>query len=131
MVAALALGIWAAVAGKHRWTAPLSFIGAMIIGGLAARAGFEVALVEPMVIAGTLCLVILALARMNTPSWGAALLAGAFGASHGYAHMAEFASQSTSASLAYAFGALAVTALVATTGLLIARAMRLSPGSTR
>lgn len=111
LAAAMALGVWAILSSRSaRFAAPASFMAAMVAGGLFAYLGGAVAFVEPAILVGTLALIGLAVTRIKTPVWAGALLAGAFGAPHGYAHMAELSATTGAAN--YALGVIGMTLIV-------------------
>jgi urease accessory protein len=90
LLAMLAVGLWAALAGRPAlWLWPAAFLAAMLAGFLLAPAGVVLPFVEPMILASVIGLGILAaLAFRPHPALGAALVA-LFGLFHGHAHGAE------------------------------------------
>ncbi|MTH34159.1 urease accessory protein [Paracoccus limosus] len=91
VLAMLAVGLWAATATDRRgiWALPLSFMAAMVLGGVLGAAGVQLPAVEPMILASSVILG-LAVALALRPSLGVALpVVAAFGVMHGHAHGAE------------------------------------------
>lgn len=91
VLAMLAVGLWAATATDRRgiWALPLSFMAAMVLGGILGAAGVQLPAVEPMILASSVILG-LAVALALRPSLGVALpVVAAFGVMHGHAHGAE------------------------------------------
>ncbi len=90
VLAMVAVGLWAALAGgRALWAMPLTFMAAMLAGGLAGAAGLPLPGVEPMILASIIALGVAAALALK-PSLIAALPAIAvFGIAHGHAHGAE------------------------------------------
>lgn len=132
LLAMVAVGAWAAVAGDaRRWAWPLCFVAAMavgaLLGGSHALPGTEVLIALSVVVLGA------ALAARWRPALalGGAAIAG-FGLVHGWAHGAEAAG---GPGLGYLAGMLAATALLHGVGLALAQrattlpALRLAGGA--
>ncbi|NHZ87719.1 urease accessory protein UreJ [Massilia sp. CCM 8733] len=90
MLAAVAVGIWAAqLGGRARWLLPLSFIALLAAGGMMGMAGVGIAALESAIIASVLVLGLsIAFKVKLMPALGA-LMVGAFAVVHGLAHGAE------------------------------------------
>ena len=90
VLAMLAVGLWAAQAGGRAvWAAPLTFVAAMLAGGLSGAAGLPFPAVEPVILASVVILGA-AVALALRPSLAVALpVLAVFGAAHGWAHGAE------------------------------------------
>ena len=119
LAAMLAVGLWSAVAtDRGHWRWPLAFVAMMAVGALAARAGFALPLVEPM-IAGSLVVLGLALvALVRTPTVVGAAVVAFFALFHGAAHGAEAPAAPFPV---YLMGVLAATALLHAAGIVIGR----------
>lgn len=116
MLAMIAVGLWAAqIGGRALWAVPASFVGVMVLGGLAATAGWALPLVETGILLSVLLLGLLIAFAIRPPVWAGALLVGAFALFHGYAHGAEMPHGASS--LAYAAGFVMVTAALHVAGM--------------
>lgn len=92
LLAMIAVGLLAArVVGRRRWLLPASFVGFMLLGGLAGLAGFtiEIAAIEWVIAASVLVFGAMILGLPRVPVVASALIIAAFAAFHGYAHSAE------------------------------------------
>ena len=118
LAAMLAVGLWSGLALRRAWQAPLAFVLLMLLGAVAARAGLELPLQEPMIAASVLCLGLLAALRLRLAPLLAAALVGGFAFFHGLAHGAEL-----DGDLAL-LGLLLATALLHGAGLLLGLALR-------
>ena len=115
IAAMVTVGLWAAVAGGHcRWAWPLTFVAAMVGGGIAARHGIALPAVEPAISASVIVLGLAVASGLRVPLAAGALLIGAFAVFHGAAHGAE-APRSDFAG--YAAGFAVSTALLHAVGL--------------
>ena len=120
VLAMLAVGLWAATATDRRgiWALPLSFMAAMVLGGILGAAGVQLPAVEPMILASSVILG-LAVALALRPSLGVALpVVAAFGVMHGHAHGAE---GPASGLAAYAAGFLLATGALHLAGIGLGR----------
>ncbi|CAJ0729767.1 MULTISPECIES: HupE/UreJ family protein [Ralstonia] len=120
LLAMVAVGVWSALASRSvrdaLW-APVAFVALMILGALLGAGGVAVPMAEPMIAASLLVFGLLIAARAQLPTWGGALLCGAFALFHGYAHGTEFPA-GAQAMFPYFVGGFAVaTALLHTTGI--------------
>lgn len=90
ILAMLAVGLWAAQqGGRARWGLPLAFVGMMVAGSLLALGGATLPAIEPMIAVSVLALGFLVSLSARVPLAAGALLVGAFGMWHGYAHGLE------------------------------------------
>jgi urease accessory protein len=114
MLAMLASGLLGAlIGGKARWLVPLTFIAAMLAGGALGASGFELALLEAMIVASVVVLAgLAAFGRSLRLSRLLPLVAG-FAFFHGFAHGAEMPADVSG--VAYALGFVAATVLLHTT----------------
>lgn len=120
LLAMVAVGVWSALASRSvrdaLW-APVAFVALMILGALLGAGGVAVPMAEPMIAASLLVFGLLIAARAQLPTWGGALLCGAFALFHGYAHGTEFPA-GAQAMFPYFVGGFAVaTALLHTAGI--------------
>lgn len=120
VLAMIAVGLWAAqIGGRALWAVPSAFVGAMIVGFLAALAGLPLPYVEPMILASIMALgLVVALALRPLP--GVAMGAVAvFALFHGHAHGGELGQAQA---LQFGAGFAIATALLHAAGLAIAYA---------
>lgn len=90
LLAMLAVGLWAAMlGGRAVWALPISFVTAMLAGGVMGLSGFPLPGVEPMILASVVLLGVAAALALRLPMGWAALGVAAFGFFHGHAHGAE------------------------------------------
>jgi urease accessory protein len=91
LLALTAVGFLAARSGRRAtWLLPLTFVSAMILGGiLGIAAGVGIPLVEPGIAASVLVLGILIAAPVRVPIVPGVWLVGLFALFHGYAHGEE------------------------------------------
>jgi urease accessory protein len=125
ILAMLAIGLWAVVAGgRALWVWPLAFVAMILAGFAAAILGFQVPLVEPAIAASIVVLGLLIALAVTAPVWLGAVIAGLFALFHGHAHGTEALTVGVDL-VAYASGfALATAALHAVglgAGLLLGR----------
>ncbi len=123
LLAMIAVGLLAVrVGGRGLWLVPGAFLGAMLVGGLAAGAGWMLPGVELGIVASVVVLGAMIASASVAPVWLAAGIVAAFALFHGHAHGSEMAAGGTLAS--YALGFLLATAVLHLTG--IAAAMGLA-----
>ena len=114
----MAIGLWAGyVGGNARWAWPLAFVGFAGFGALAGYAGVEIQALEILVAASVVTLGFLLFAGMQISALSGALISGAAGFVHGYAHGVEMPSD-VGVALFFA-GFLLATALLHGVGLLV------------
>ncbi|AUH63376.1 HupE/UreJ family protein [Paracoccus zhejiangensis] len=107
LLAMLALGLLAAQAGgRALWLLPVTFVGAMLAGGVAGAAGIGFPAVEPVILASVIILGALVGFALRLPLTAMAAMAAVFGFAHGWAHGAE---GPTSGLAIYALGFAAAT----------------------
>ncbi|WP_112873629.1 HupE/UreJ family protein [Paracoccus endophyticus] len=120
VLAMVALGLLAAQAGgRALWLLPAAFVGAMLAGFAAGRAGVPFSGVEPVILASVIVLGALVAVAVRMPLGAMAAMAAVFGQAHGWAHGAEGPAQGL---LSYAFGLAMATALLHGAGILAGRA---------
>ncbi len=113
LLALLAVGLWAAQqGGRAAWGLPAAFLATMAAGFALALAGVSLPAVEPVAAASVLVLGLAVGSAVRAPLAGA-LLVGAFGLWHGYAHGGELAAGAAGPALA---GMLAASATVQALG---------------
>lgn len=123
LLAMLAVGVLAARSeGRGIWLIPAAFLGAMLVGSLAAAAGLPLPGVEAGIVASVVVLGLLIVARpAAVRGWGTAAVS-LFAFFHGHAHAAEMAAGSSL--VPYAAGFLLSTALLHLAGALAAIALK-------
>jgi urease accessory protein len=90
VLAMVALGLLAAqLAGRSLWALPVSFVGAMLAGGVLGAAGMPFPAVEPMILASTFILGVLVALAVRLPVTALVPLVAVFGLAHGWAHGTE------------------------------------------
>lgn len=90
VLAMVAVGLWAAImGGRALWALPVSFVGAMLAGGLLGAAGVPLPGVEPMILASIILFGVVAALALRPPVAAAMALVALFGIFHGHAHGAE------------------------------------------
>src|ERR1043165_4808188 len=88
----IAVGLWAALKGDRAlWVWPVTFVGAMLIGGAFGMARVPLPYVEPAILASVVALGILVMLAVDLAISAGALVIGAFAVFHGYAHGTEVA----------------------------------------
>lgn len=90
VLAMVAVGLLAAqVGGRALWATPVSFLAAMVTGGMIGLAGLPFPAVEPMILASILLLGVMVALAVRLPMVAMVPLVAVFGAAHGWAHGAE------------------------------------------
>ncbi len=91
VLAMIGVGVWSALAmpANRVLLAPIAFVVAMLAGATAGIAGVSFAAVEAGMAISVVAMGLLIVSRLRLPGAAAALLIGAFGVMHGYAHGAE------------------------------------------
>ena len=111
VLAMLASGLLGAmIGGRARWLVPLTFIAAMVAGGALGASGFELPLVETMVLASVVVLAGLAAFGRSLALSRLLPLIGGFALFHGFAHGSEM--PASVSALGYAVGFVGATALL-------------------
>lgn len=90
LLAMLAVGLWAALAGgRALWAYPAAFLAAMAAGGLVGIGGPEVAVMEPAILASVVVLGAATALALRLPILVSVAMLAVFGLAHGYAHGVE------------------------------------------
>lgn len=90
LLAMIAVGLWAAQqGGRALWAVPAAFVGAMVLGGLAAWTGGTLSQVETGIALSVLVLGLLVATRRQWVAPAGMALAAGFALFHGYAHGLE------------------------------------------
>jgi len=122
LLAMVAVGLWAAqLGGRALWLVPLGFVGALLLGGLAAFSGPALPIVEPGIAGSLLVLGGLIALRQSLPPWLGGLVVGLFALCHGHAHGSEL--PAGAAPLLYVLGFVAATALLHLAGIGLGRGL--------
>jgi urease accessory protein len=118
IAAMVAVGLWAAqLGGRALWTAPLSFMAAMSVGGVIGATGFPVSFIEPGIVASLLVLGLLVAAAVRLPVVMSSVLVGLFAVFHGCAHGVEM--PVTASGLTYGIGFLFATGMLHGCGIVL------------
>lgn len=118
MLAMVAVGLWASQqGGRSLWAIPLSFVCAMIFGGILGVMGVGLPFVEPGIAASVLVLGLLVAFAVRMPLFACGLLVGVFAILHGHAHGTEM--PETVAGLSYGIGFVLSTLMLHGLGILI------------
>lgn len=109
LCAMLAVGLWAVqTGGRSAWVLPLSFVGAMALGGVLPALGIVLPFFEQGIVLSVLLFGLLIAAAVRLPPWQGGAMAGLFALCHGYAHGAEM--PAATSGVGYALGFLLATA---------------------
>ena len=120
MLAAIAVGIWAAVSGGSRARSVIAvFLGMLSLGAVAGFAGASLELVEPVIALSVITLGVLIALRASLPRLVAPAVAGGFALFHGYAHAEGLTLMAGSAW--YLMGLLMATSVLLATGVALGR----------
>ncbi|MFN3641498.1 MAG: HupE/UreJ family protein [Gemmobacter sp.] len=130
LLAMVAVGLWAALAGRRAvWAYPAAFVAAMLAGGLIGAGAGAIAAVEPAILASVIALGAATALALRLPLGVAVAALAVFGLAHGHAHGVEgpggaaYAAGFVLATAALHAGGLALgLALARLRGLLLARA---------
>ncbi|GAA5662748.1 hypothetical protein Brsp07_01221 [Brucella sp. NBRC 14130] len=115
ILAMVAVGLWASMLGGRALIAvPLSFVGVMLLGFVAALGGVPIPYVEPVILASVIVLGLLVAVAFRASTPAAALIVGFFAFFHGYAHGGEIGG---AAFLSYGAGFALATALLHAAGI--------------
>ncbi|QOV91922.1 HupE/UreJ family protein [Humisphaera borealis] len=143
VLAMLAVGLIAARASyqtseterRQRWLLPLSFLIAMIVGGVVALVGgpAQPSIVEHLIAASVIIFGLLLVAAGAFPTSTALYMVPAFAFFHGYAHMQEGVSLGGRGPIGYAMGMIIATLMLLGAGIALGTLMRArtSSGETR
>lgn len=89
-LAMVAVGLWAAMmGGRALWALPLSFVGAMLVGGFLGAVATPMPGVEPMILVSIVLLGGAIALALRLPLWAAMVVVAVFGVFHGHAHGTE------------------------------------------
>lgn len=120
LLAMLAVGLWAAQQkGAARWALPLTFVAAMLAGGLLGFAGHALPLLENGIAGSVLALGLLVALAARPPLATALGLTALFALGHGVAHGLEL--PALASPWGYAAGFIAATAALHGLGYRLAR----------
>lgn len=116
VLAMVAVGLLAAqMGGRARWMLPVSFLTAMIAGGVLAMMGVALPYVEPAILASVVVLGVMIAAAFRMPMGAAAAIVALLAVSHGHAHGSEM--PESASGLMYAVGFVIATACLHAAGL--------------
>jgi urease accessory protein len=119
ILAMLAVGLWAAqLSGVALWLLPLSFVGAMLLGGVLGMIGITMPFVEQSILISDLVLGAVVLIAIRLPLIVSVGIVGTLAIFHGYAHGVEMPKGASG--LEYAAGFVCSTALLHLAGLSLA-----------
>lgn len=130
LLAMFAVGLWAAQCGRRRlWLIPLSFIGAMLLGGILGVTGAYMPGAELAIAISVLALGVLVATKTRfTPSLSMAVV-GLFALFHGYAHGHEM--PVAASALPFSIGFILATALLHGVGILAGLGFQRRPNILR
>jgi urease accessory protein len=118
LVAMVAVGLWGAqLRAPAIWLLPITFPLVMAVGGFLGVIGMPLPGVDVGVALSGVVLGVLVATAARTPLWIAAVVVGAFGLMHGYAHGA--AMPLSGSPIAFGAGFVVATGLLHLTGILI------------
>ncbi|PTX01948.1 HupE/UreJ family protein [Pararhodobacter aggregans] len=121
VLAMLAVGLMAAQAGgRALWALPVTFVGAMLAGGLLGFAGVALPAVEPAILASIIILGALVALATRLPLAALVPMVALFGLAHGWAHGAEGPAQGLAV---YAAGFALATAALHVAGIAMGRTL--------
>jgi urease accessory protein len=111
LLAMLAVGLWAAQqGGRALWAVPMSFVLAMVLGGVLASAGMALPYVETGIAVSVLMLGLLLVWQQRLPLALGVSLVAVFALFHGFAHGLEMPLAATP--LLYGLGFVLATSLL-------------------
>lgn len=115
ILAMVAVGLWASMLGGRALViVPVSFVGVMLLGFVAALSGVSLPYVEPVILASVIVLGLFVAMAFHASTLTAALIVGFFAFFHGYAHGGEIGG---AAFLSYGAGFALATALLHAAGI--------------
>lgn len=125
LLAMFTAGLWAAQQKRQaRWLLPVTFIGAMLLGGLLGFDGVAMPYLESAISASVLALGLLVAAAACPPVAVSLVMTGLFGLVHGMAHGLELPAMNSPAG--YAAGFVAATSALHAAGYALTRWTRLA-----
>ena len=111
LLAMITIGLLAAsLGGRAMWAVPLSFVAAMLAGGLMAVQGVPMPFVELGIVLSVVVLGLVIASAWNGPVAATMALAAGFALFHGHAHCAEMPADASGA--AYAAGFVLATSVL-------------------
>ncbi len=117
VLAMVAVGLWATImGGRALWLVPAAFVGAMVLGFIAAAVGMPLFFVEPVILASVVVIGLLVASAFPVPAAAGMALVGFFALFHGHAHGGEMGQAGT---FGYALGFIAATGLLHMTGIAV------------
>lgn len=123
ILAMIAVGLWAVQGGRRAlWALPLAFVCSMAAGTALGLGGVRLPLVEPMILAGLLCLGAMTAMAVRLPIVAAAALTAGIAFFHGQAHGSEM--PGGAGGFAAAAGLAFSTALLHTSGIVAGLALQ-------
>jgi urease accessory protein len=115
ILAMVAVGLWAAMlGGRALFAVPAAFVGVMLLGFVAALAGFPVPFVEPVILASVVVIGLLVALALPVSAVVSAMIVGFFAFFHGHAHGGEIGG---AAFLSYGAGFALATILLHAAGI--------------
>lgn len=118
LLAMVAVGLWAAVAGgRQLWALPLAFVAAMSVGGILGALGLALPALELWIVASVVVLGAAVALAVNAPTAIAVAAVAAFALAHGVAHGAEM--PATAHGLLYGLGFGGATAALHAMGIAV------------
>lgn len=115
ILAMVAVGLWASMLGGRALViVPISFVGVMLLGFVAALGGVALPYVEPVILTSVIVLGLFVAMAFHASTLTAALIVGFFAFFHGYAHGGEIGG---AAFLSYGAGFALATALLHAAGI--------------
>jgi urease accessory protein len=104
LLAMFAVGLWAAQQKRQaRWLLPVTFVGAMLLGGMLGFDGVAMPYLESAIAASVLALGLLVAAAASPPVAMILVMIGLFGLVHGLAHGLELPAMNSQAGYAAGF----------------------------
>lgn len=116
VIAMIGVGAWAAcLGGQAIWRIPLSFVAAMIAGGVLGFSGVALPFAELTILASVVVIAGLWLLKVKMPGWAGMVVVGLFAIAHGYAHGTEMPMDTSP--VLFAFGFVIATGLLHALGM--------------
>ncbi|HEY5791893.1 MAG TPA: HupE/UreJ family protein [Chthoniobacterales bacterium] len=123
LLAMVAAGLWAAqIGGRALWVIPVSFVLAMLGGGIAGMNGLALPFLEPGIALSVLLLGLAIAFAFRPPLCVPAILVAAFAIFHGMAHGSEM--PATAFGFTFGLGFLLATALLHVAGIALGLALK-------
>lgn len=116
ILAMVAIGLWAGqLGGRALWAVPVSFVAAMVLGGILGMAGQPLHATELAIAVSVVVLGLVVALRLRPQLLLAVAVSGAVAVFHGHAHGIE--AGATTDGVSYALGFVAATGLLHLTGI--------------